>query len=304
MSERLGPLVQHHLVADPSADPLGHGPDHLVRAIARIAPTATFALMFELDGKTAVVTGASRGIGEATARALDRAGARVVLSGRTLADLERVAGALSHDPVIVPADLSAPNSGSELAEAILAEVGGVDILVNNAGIPMRRAPHQLSEEDVDAAFAINVRSLVMLSVGLGPSMIERGGGSIINVSSVAALTGPLGRVAYAGTKGAVDAMTRALAADWGPNGIRVNSVAPGIITTAIWEEARNTVPGLIEELADAVALKRWGDSDDVADVILFFASDASRYVTGETIAVDGGLAQISASSVKLPELED
>lgn len=260
--------------------------------------------MFELNAKTAVVTGASRGIGEASARALDRAGARVVLSGRTVSDLERVAGGLSNDPVIVPADLSAPRSGAALAEAILAEVDGVDILVNNAGIPMRRNPDQLTEDDLDDVFSINVRSLAMLSIGLGPSMIARGGGSIINISSVAALTGPLGRVAYAGSKGAVDAMTRALAADWGPDGVRVNSIAPGIITTAIWEEARNTVPGLKEELAEAVALKRWGDSDDVADVVLFFASDASRYVTGETVAVDGGLAQISARQVKLPELEE
>jgi NAD(P)-dependent dehydrogenase (short-subunit alcohol dehydrogenase family) len=109
-------------------------------------------------------------------------------------------------------------------------------------------------------------------------------------------------VAYAGTKGAVDAMTRALAADWGPQGVRVNSVCPGIITTAIWEESRRTVPGLSEELAAQVPLKRWGDPGDVADVVLFLASDASRYVTGETIAVDGGMAKISTSQAMRPEL--
>lgn len=261
--------------------------------------------MFELTDKIAVVTGASRGIGEASARVLDRHGARVVLTGRTTADLKRVAAELSNDPVIVTADLSAPRSGTALAEAVLERVDGVDILVNNAGIPMRRTPEQLTEDDVDEVFSINVRSLLMLSLGLGPSMIARGGGSIINVSSVAGLTGPMGRVAYAGTKGAVDAMTRALASDWGPKGVRVNSIAPGIITTAIWEESRNTVPGLIESMAQNVALKRWGDSDDVADVVLFFASDASRYVTGETIAVDGGMAYVSASAspAKLPELD-
>lgn len=258
----------------------------------------------DLSGRIAVVTGASRGIGEASARALDRAGARVVLSGRTLADLERVAAMLTNDPIIVPADLSQPGSGTALAGQILTAVDGVDVLINNAGIPMRRTPEQLTEDDIDAVFTINVRSLLTLTVALGPSMAARGGGSIVNISSVAGLHGPLGRVAYAGTKGAVDAMTRALAADWGPKGIRVNSVAPGIITTAIWEESRNTVPGLIEELAEGVALKRWGDSDDVADVVLFFASDASRYVTGETLAVDGGMARISTSRVKLPETSD
>ena len=110
-------------------------------------------------------------------------------------------------------------------------------------------------------------------------------------------------MAYAGTKGAVDAMTRALAADWGIHGIRVNSIAPGIITTAIWEESRNTIPGLIETMAGGVALKRWGDSDDVADVVLFLASDAARYVTGETIAVDGGMARVRAAGSGKPEFE-
>lgn len=259
-----------------------------------------------LDGKVAVVTGASRGIGEASARALDAAGARVVLTGRTTADLERVAADLLNDPVVLTADLAPSGAGTDLARRILNEVDGVDVLVNNAGIPMRRTPAQLSEADFDLVFSINVRSLVMLSIGLAPSMTARGGGSVINISSVAGVHGPLGRVAYAGTKGAVDAMTRALAADWGPDGIRVNSIAPGLIATAIWEDARNNVPGLIEDLAGQIALKRWGFGDDIADVVLFFASDASRYVTGETLVVDGGLARVTASNAPpaLPELED
>lgn len=257
-----------------------------------------------LAGRTALVTGASRGIGEAAAIALDRAGARVVLSGRTVPDLERVAAGLTNDPVIVPADLAARGAGTALADRVLAGVGGVDVLVNNAGIPMRRTPDQLTEDDVDLVFAINVRSLVMLAVGLAPAMKERGGGAIVNISSVAGLRGPIGRVAYAGTKGAVDAMTRALAADWGPDGIRVNSICPGIIDTAIWAESRQTVPGLIESMEAQIPLKRWGESDDIADVVLFLASDASRYVTGETIAVDGGLTRLSVAGPKLPEHED
>jgi NAD(P)-dependent dehydrogenase (short-subunit alcohol dehydrogenase family) len=251
----------------------------------------------DLTGKTALVTGASRGIGEDCARALDGAGARVVLSGRTVSDLERVAADLANDPLVIAADLAQPGSGTDLANRAIAEAGGIDILVNNAGIPMRRTPDQLTEDDVDLVFSINVRSLLMLSVGIGPSMIERGGGAIVNISSIAGLSGPLGRVAYAGTKGAVDAMTRALAADWGPAGVRVNSICPGIIDTAIWEESRRTVPGLIEELAQQVPLKRWGDGADIADVVLFFASEASRYVTGETLAVDGGMTRLSTATV-------
>jgi len=259
--------------------------------------------MFNLNSKIALVTGASRGIGEASAIALDRAGARVVLSGRTTADLERVAAQLQHDPVVISADMAPSGAGQALANAVLEAVDGIDVIVNNAGIPMRRTPEMLTEEELDQTFAINVRALLMLTIGLAPSMIERGGGAIINISSIASLRGPLGRVAYAGSKGAVDAMTRALAADWGPRGIRVNAINPGIITTAIWEQSRNTVPGLIENLAAKVPLKRWGTAEDIADVVLFLASDASRYITGETIAVDGGMAGLNAEPENLPELQ-
>ncbi|MEE2775380.1 MAG: SDR family NAD(P)-dependent oxidoreductase [Acidobacteriota bacterium] len=259
--------------------------------------------MSELQGKTALVTGATRGIGEASARALDAAGARVVLSGRTVSDLDRVAAELTNDPVILESDLAPASAGTELAERVLTEVGGVDILVNNAGIPMRRTPDALTEDDFDLVFSINVRSLLMLTLGLGPAMIERGGGSVINISSIASLRGPMGRVAYAGTKGAVDAMTRALAADWGPSGIRVNAICPGLIATAIWEESRNTVPGLTEQLEEQIALKRWGDGADVGDVVLFLASEGSRYITGEVIAVDGGMARVGSAprqAIKVP----
>jgi len=254
--------------------------------------------MSDLTGKIAVVTGASRGIGEASARALDSSGAQVVLTGRTVSDLERVASDLENNPVVIESDLAPAQAGSILSEQVLESVGGVDILVNNAGIPMRRTPDDLTEDDFDLVFSINVRSLLMLTLGLGPSMASRGGGSVINISSIASLRGPLGRVAYAGTKGAVDAMTRALAADWGNDGIRVNAICPGLIATAIWEDNRNNIPGLIEQLEEQIALKRWGYGDDIADVVLFFASDASRYVTGEVIAVDGGMARVGSAPRK------
>lgn len=248
--------------------------------------------MIDLTGKKALVTGASRGIGEAIARSLDAAGAQVLLNSRNQADIERVAADLTNDPQLFAADLAPSGAGTALAERVVAEHGGVDILINNAGIAMRRTPDELTEADVDDVFNINVRGLLMLTVGLGESMIQRGGGSVVNISSIAGLIGPLGRVAYAGTKGAVDAMTRALAADWGRHGVRVNSIAPGVITTDIWEESRRTVPGLIEKMEAGVSLRRWGASEDIADVALFLASDLSSYVTGETIAVDGGVARV------------
>ena len=261
--------------------------------------------MIGLRSKTALVTGASRGIGAAAARALDAAGARVILTGRSADDLERVAGTIANDPIVIPADLAPPGAGADLARAVLAATGGdgVDVLVNNAGIPMRRKPEALTEAEFDLVYAVNVRSLLMLAIGLAPAMIERGGGSVINVSSIASLRGSLGRVAYAATKGAVDAMSRALAADWGPKGIRVNAINPGIIATAIWEESRATVPGLIEDMTAQIPLKRWGEADDIADVIVFLASDAARYVSGETLAVDGGMTYARASRSAAPEFE-
>ncbi len=245
--------------------------------------------MCSLASKTALITGSSRGIGEAVAREFDAAGARVVLTGLEVGDLERVAAELRNDPLVIPADLGPSGAGIRLAEAVLSETGGVDVLVNNAGMAIGGAPETLTEADLDLILAVNFRSHLMLCVGLGPVMIERGGGSIINMSSVASLRGPMGRVAYSATKGAIDAMTRALAADWGPRGIRVNGVNPGLILTDMTKERVNSSPELADELAARTALKRIGCPADVGKLVVFLASDAASYITGETITIDGGM---------------
>ncbi|MDE2793110.1 MAG: SDR family oxidoreductase [Paracoccaceae bacterium] len=245
-----------------------------------------------LASKTALVTGASRGIGEATVRALDAAGARVVLTAQTVKDLERVAADLRNDPLVIPHGLAETGAGTHLAETVLSETGGVDVLVNNAGFAIRGKPEELTEADLDRIFAVNFRSQLMLTIGLGPAMIERGGGSIVNVSSVASLRGPVRRMAYAATKGAIDAMTRALAADWGPKGIRVNGVNPGIVKTAMLESRRKDMTGVEDALAARVALGRLGHPKNVADVIVFLASDAASYINGESITIDGGMTRV------------
>jgi len=251
-----------------------------------------------IEKRVAVVTGASRGIGAAIADALAAQGRHVVLMARNEGKLAEVAARITEaggSASIKVCDVSDHAGFAAVIEEVAEEFGRLDILVNNAGIPMRRTPDELTEEEFDLVFSINVRSLLMLTLGLGPAMTERGGGSVINISSIASLRGRPGRVAYAGTKGAVDAMTRALAADWGTQGIRVNAICPGLIATAIWEDNRKNIPGLIEQMEDQIALKRWGYGDDIADVVLFFASDASRYVTGEVIAVDGGMAHVGSA---------
>ena len=184
------------------------------------------------------------------------------------------------------ADAAAP---ARLAREALEALGHVDVLVNNAAAAARLPSAEMTAEIVDGMLSVNVRALLLLSAAIVPAMADRGSGSVINLSSVSGVTGTPNRAAYAATKAAVDGLTRSLAIEYGPRGVRVNAVAPGVIDTDLW--ARNkAVPGVVEQIEAQIPLRRWGDADDVADVIVFLASDAARYVTAQTISVDGGMA--------------
>jgi NAD(P)-dependent dehydrogenase (short-subunit alcohol dehydrogenase family) len=245
---------------------------------------------FRLDGRTALVTGASRGIGAAIARALDAAGARVALAARGKSALEAVAATLVNDPVVLVADLSDGEAPVRLAQEATAALGSVDVLVNNAAFAHRSATTGLDVSVVDLLYAVNVRAPLLLVAALVPRMTERRRGSIVNLSSVSGVVGTPNRAAYAATKGAIDAATRSLAIELGPVGIRVNSVAPGAVDTDLWTRNR-AVPGVIESVEAQTPLRRWATSEDVADVVVFLASDAARFVTGETVCADGGMAR-------------
>ncbi len=244
---------------------------------------------FSLEDRTAVVTGASRGIGAAIATALDAAGARVALVARSADDLAAVAAGLEHEAVVIAVDLAEPDAPTTVAAAALAALGRVDVLVNNAALGVRTDSTELDGSTIDRIHQLNVRNLLLLTTALVPQMVEQGRGSVINVSSVSSQVGTPRRSAYAASKGAVDALTRSLAMEYGPHGIRFNAVAPGVIVTSMWERNR-AVPGVIEQVEAQIALRRWGLPDDVADVVVFLASDAARYVTAQTIEVDGGMA--------------
>ncbi|MHB8692266.1 MAG: SDR family NAD(P)-dependent oxidoreductase [Solirubrobacteraceae bacterium] len=243
-----------------------------------------------LEGRTALVTGASRGIGAAIARSLDRAGARVALVARSAPALNALAAELRNRPVVLAEDLSDPAVPQRLVADARTQLGGIDVLVNNAALAARLPTAELDASLIDELYAVNVRAPLLLIAALVPSMIERSSGAVINVSSVSAVVGTPRRAAYAATKGAVDAATRSLAMELGPHGIRVNSVAPGVVDTEMWSRNK-AIPGVVAQIEAMTPLRRWSVPDDVADVVTFLAGDGARFITGETVCVDGGMAR-------------
>ena len=242
--------------------------------------------MGTLEGRLALVTGASRGIGEHCARSLAEQGARVALAARSEQDLLRVAEDLPNDPEVLTADLAQPGAGGELAVAALEALGGIDILVNNAGVS------EIKGQD-EMIMRLNYHAPLETTKALVRQMAERGHGSVIHMSSVAGATGVAELPTYGATKAALDSLTRSQAAQFGKHGVRVNAVAPGLIITEMWEEGRKT-PGLAEGLAGHIALGRWGEPQEISSVVAFLASDAASYVTGQTIIVDGGFHGVTA----------
>ena len=236
------------------------------------------------------MTGASRGIGAATARALDQAGARVALLARDAAALSALASELHHDPFVVAADLHDVAAPAEVSGAVLDEFGSVDILVNNAAAAARLPTVDTDVALIDELLAVNIRAPLLFVAALVPSMTARGRGSIINLTSLSGLVGTPNRAAYAASKGGLDAATRSLAIELGPLGIRVNAVAPGVVDTALWSKNKS-IPGVVETIESQTPLRRWATPEDIADVIVFLATDAARFITGETISVDGGMAR-------------
>jgi NAD(P)-dependent dehydrogenase (short-subunit alcohol dehydrogenase family) len=245
--------------------------------------------MTALAGRTAIVTGASRGIGAAIAAALDAAGARVALVARDAEQLAAVAAGLANAAVVVPADLSTPDGPGGAAAAAIDALGGrVDVLVNNAGLALRKDSHELTVAEVDEVWHVNVRSALLLTTAVLPVMLAARSGSIISISSISGLRGAPRRAVYAASKAALDGMTRALAMEYGPHGIRANAVAPGVVETEMWR-ANLLKPGVADAVLGVIPTRRLSTPEEVADTVVFLASDASRAITGETISADGGI---------------
>lgn len=240
-----------------------------------------------LDQKVAIVTGAGSGIGKAIAEAFVREGASVVIAGRDNKKLGHAAAEIGAKCAVVVADVSKGKDVLTLVEATVDNFKRIDILVNNAAVLLPGTAEQLSEEDFDQTFDINVRGLWLLSRAVLPQMRAVGGGSIINIGSVLSTLGARNRVAYAASKGAVLAMTKAMALDHAAENIRVNCICPGIVETEMVARFSMDESARRQRLAMHPA-GRFGKPEDVAGLAVFLASDESAWITGTAQTVDGG----------------
>jgi len=239
-----------------------------------------------LEGKTALVTGASQGIGEAVARRLAEAGARVVLAARSRDRLEALAAEIGGGAVAFPLDLGDPAALPERLKELPAEVGPVEILVNNAGITADNLLMRMGLEEWERVLRVNLTGTYAVTRSLVRGMLKRRWGRIVSISSVVALMGNAGQANYAAAKAGLIGFSKALARELAPRDITVNVVAPGYIRTAMTDELGAEVK---EELEKAIPLQRIGSTEDVAWACLYLASEEAGYVTGHVLNVSGGL---------------
>jgi NAD(P)-dependent dehydrogenase (short-subunit alcohol dehydrogenase family) len=250
--------------------------------------------LFDLTGKTALITGGSRGLGVQIAEALGDFGARLVISSRKEADLAEAQAHLQGrgiDVSYVVADNSREEAIFALADSAIDRLGKVDILVNNAGASWGAPTEDHPIDAFDKIMNLNIRALFILSQRIAKlSMIPNRYGRIINMASIAGLRGADGLIAYNTSKGAVINFTRALAASWGRYGITANAIAPGMFPSRM---TKGTFEKLgVEHFAKAAPLGRIGDDQDLKGTVLLFASDAGKHITGQTLAVDGGVTSV------------
>ena len=250
--------------------------------------------LFSLAGRTALVTGAGRGIGFALATALAGAGARVVINGRSRPPLESAAAELrKHGGEVHVATFDVTNAADVNAgiAAIEANVAPLDILVNNAGIQRRAPLEKFSDADWRELMATNVDSVYYVSKAVAPSMIARGRGKIINVGSVQCELARPGIAPYTASKGAVKNLTKGMCADWARHGLQINALAPGYFATPLTKALMDD-PVFDEWLRKRTPAGRWGKLEDLHGAVVFLASSASDFVNGQTLFVDGGMVAV------------
>jgi NAD(P)-dependent dehydrogenase (short-subunit alcohol dehydrogenase family) len=241
-----------------------------------------------LTNKVAIITGGGSGIGKAIAKAFVREGARVVIAGRGREKLEAAAAEIGGDCLAVNADVSTASEVEKLVNAALDKFKRINILVNNAAVLLPGTTESLSEEDFDQTFSINVRGLWLMSRAVLPHMrTSSGGRSIINIGSVLSLVGARNRVAYSASKGAVVAMTKAMALDHAGENIRVNCICPGIVETEMVAKFSTDENARRQRVA-LHPMGRFGQPGEIANAAVFLGSDESGWTTGSVLTIDGG----------------
>ncbi|MDO6966707.1 SDR family NAD(P)-dependent oxidoreductase [Rhizobium alvei] len=251
-----------------------------------------------LEGKTAVITGAGGGIGQALARAFSGQGARVVLVDRTLERTQPLAAELGNNALALACDLARAEEIAAAADRV-QEQGGADILVNNAGVLRPGLLDSVSAEDWSMMLSVNLTGYMLAAQAFGRGMVAKGAGALVHVASVAASQPQPASGAYSASKAAILMLSRQLAYEWGPKGVRSNTLSPGLVRTPL-SEAFYTDPETKTRREAMVPLRRIATPDDMADVALFLASPRASYVTGQDIVVDGGLTQSLMGLVPRP----
>jgi NAD(P)-dependent dehydrogenase (short-subunit alcohol dehydrogenase family) len=248
--------------------------------------------LFDLTGRVAIVTGTSRGLGQQFARALANAGADLVLTSRSrnhLLAFETEIKALGRRAVLLELDVRDPQSIEQMAAAAEEAFGQIDILVNNAGMNIRKPALEVTWEDWNSILDTNLRGSFFVAQAVARRMVIHGYGRIINIGSVTSVNGYAGLAPYCASRGGIKQLTMSLADDWGKHGITVNCLAPGWFRTdqnkVMYEDK-----GWVEYLSDRIPVKRPGQVGDLDAAIVFLATEASRYITGQTLLVDGGIS--------------
>lgn len=248
--------------------------------------------LFDLSGKTAIVTGGNQGIGFGIARGLGKAGVTVIIANRRVEEGRKAAASLTSEGFeaeAIQTDVSSRSSVTALADKVISDHGHIDILVNNAGLIVRKPVEETSDDDWDYVMDTNLKGTFICCQVVGQHMIERKRGKIINISSmIAQVTQPL-RGIYAVSKAGISHLTRAFAAEWARYNVHVNAIGPGPTITPFNKKYLEEHPDDLQAMVSGIPLGRMGDPADYAGVAVLLASDASDFITGQTIVADGGL---------------
>jgi 3-oxoacyl-[acyl-carrier protein] reductase len=245
--------------------------------------------MFDLTGKTALVTGATGGIGKAIAMALHKAGATIIVTGRNVENLAQIESDCCGRAKLFAADLGKDEEIAKLADFVNKEMGGVDILVNNAGLTKDGLFMRMKDEDFEEVISVNLTSIFKLSKALIMPMMKKQAGRIINISSIVGFTGNPGQVNYSASKAGIVGMSKSMAVELASRNITVNCIAPGFIDTPMTQVLPEEVK---QAMLNNIPLKRFGSVEDIAMATVFLASNEAAYITGQTIHVNGGMARI------------